>query len=405
MPSPRATSQTAVRPPRQLPPWLWDVAALVLMAGAIFAPHRLAGIVFEPMAPMAHAVLLVVAAAAVLVRRRYPRTAVAVALAVFILGIVVVGGPGLAYLIALGVTIFTIARLTDRRTTFLVAVPVVVVVVCCSWLVLRAEWLDPGVLLLAAVIGFAAAAGDASRSRREYIEAITERARIAEETRESEALRRVAEERLRIARDLHDAVAHQIAVINLNAGVASQALPTRPDDAQLALGTIRDASRAVLGEIGSLLATLRADEPGPEGLGSTLAPVPGLQGLDGMLSDFAASGLRVEVRRSGAPAALRADVDLVAFRIIQEALTNALKHGSDGSALLALDYTESSLDVAVANSVGGVRVGGPPIVGGHGLTGVRERVASVKGTFATHDGPGPVFRFEASLPLNRGGAA
>lgn len=115
------------------------------------------------------------------------------------------------------------------------------------------------------MVGFAAAAGDASRSRRAYIDTITERARRAEETKESEARSRVAEERLKIARDLHDVMAHQIAVISMHAGVASQALPTRPDDAERALATIRQAARTVLGEIASLLRVLRAADPSRAG--------------------------------------------------------------------------------------------------------------------------------------------
>ncbi|PJJ65415.1 sensor histidine kinase [Compostimonas suwonensis] len=404
----RATpaSATELRPPRQLPRWLGDAVALLLVLGAAFAPEHVpnrpeATAVQGPIdLPVVAWILVAVAAAAVLTRRRFPRTIVGATVAVFIAGIVV-SGPSFSYLVAVAVAVYNAAKLTDRRTTSWMALGTIVVVLSGSWLVFESDVFDPGALLLAALIAFASAAGDASRSRLAYIEAITERARKAEETRESEALRRVAEERLRIARDLHDAVGHQITVINLNAGVASQALTERPVDAERALGTIRTASRAVLTEIGELLAVLRnGDGDGPHDRART-ASVAGIERLDELIADFAASGLAVQLRQEGAPVRLDAAVDEVALRIVQEAFTNAHKHGADASALLDLEYSADALGITVTNTTRTVG-DAPSPTSGHGLLGVRERVASVHGSFATVRGPGPVFRFEAVLPLAAG---
>ena len=257
-------------------------------------------------------------------------------------------------------------------------------------------------LQLAAFVGFATAAGDANRSHAAYIHGITERARRAEETKEAEALRRVAEERLRIARDLHDLLAHQIAVINLHSSVASQALPERPADAEKSLATIREAARTVLGEIGSLLSVLRATDAG--GTGLSTAPVSGLADLETLLIDFERSGLIVEHRVAGAARPLPGAVDMVAYRVVQEALTNAHKHGADHSALLHLDYQPDGIEVTVTNTVtaqprpGSAAAETAAAAAGHGLLGARERVGSVGGRLTAARGPGPVFRFTAWLP-------
>lgn len=313
---------------------------------------------------------------------------------------VAVDGPLFSYLAALMVVVFSVARHTDRRTAVIVAAVAAVTVGVAGAAFLPAEWgtVRPFVQVIA-MVGFAAAAGDASRSRRAFIDTITERARRAEETKESEARRRVAEERLAIARDLHDVVAHQIAVINLHAGVASSALRARPDDAERSLVTIREAARTVLGEIGGLLSVLRTSDPPADSPAAGLAPVPGLAELDRLVADFARGGLRVDVRTVGTPFDLPESVDLVAYRVIQEGLTNAQKHGSDASALLQVEYAPALLDVTVTNTVVAKPGASRSRPAGHGLTGARERVAAVHGTLDTSFGPGPVHRLTARLPL------
>ena len=222
----------------------------------------------------------------------------------------------------------------------------------------------------------AGAVGDAIRTQREHMAAITDRAVRAENTREAVARQRVAEDRLAIARDLHDVVAHQIAVINLHAGVASSALLARPDDAEQSLATIRGASRSVLAEIGDLLTTLR--DPTSPNVGP-----PGLTQLDDVVREFATHGLQTEVTWQGDPYDLPGKVDVAAMRILQEALTNAHKHGTGRRASILVEYLPRSLRVTVANPVpepvaDAVTMRGPGT--GHGLAGMAERVESVRGT-------------------------
>ncbi|WP_258040299.1 sensor histidine kinase, partial [Streptomyces sp. SM9] len=171
-------------------------------------------------------------------------------------------------------------------------------------------------------LGLAAAAGDAVRSRRAYITAIHERADRAERTREEEARRRVAEERLRIARDLHDVVAHHIALVNVQAGVAAHVMDRRPDQAKEALAHVREASRSALDELRATVGLLRQSGD-PE---APTEPAPGLARLDDLAERFRNAGLPVEIACPDRGDPLPAAVDLAAYRVVQEALTNVHKH-------------------------------------------------------------------------------
>jgi len=384
-------------PPVLLRPPRWSVDVLVSL---VIVGTGVAQATYDRAFPADGVVVLVLTAAALgttLLRHRFPRSAAGVVIALCALG--VIAGLVPATIVALLVCLYGEAQRTSRRTSLWIALVAVVVL----WLTSYFFYSDGGgdartFVQILTFVGFASAAGDASRNRREYIEAINERARIAEETKESEARRRVAEERLRIARDLHDVLAHQIAVINLHSNVAAQALRERPDDAERSLSTIRQAARTVLGEIGSLLTVLRSPDADAftMGLGAH-APVATLADLDDLLAAFARSGLRVDLRTDGSTTReVPEEVAVVAYRVIQEALTNAHKHGADNSALLYLDYGNDVLEITVTNTV----VHGQTRSSGHGLTGVRERLASVQGELETSRGPGPVFRFTARIPMS-----
>ena len=294
---------------------------------------------------------------------------------------------------AVGVAVYGVGVRTDRRRALLGAlgalVPMVAILVLS-----RGTVIDPSVFQVIVTLGFAAAAGDAVRTRRAYVAEITARAERAEQTRESEASRRVAEERLRIARDLHDAVAHQISVISLSAGVASSAMDDRPQVAREALGTIRSASREVLGEIGELLAMLRSTDEGA-------APPRDLRQVGELVERYAESGLDVTLRVDGELDALPLGIDVVAYRVLQEALTNAAKHGTGGRAHVLIERDPSRLRLVVTNPIADDGAGATP-EGGHGLLGIRERVASVRGTVEATS-TGGAFRLEATLPLERDG--
>lgn len=346
---------------------------------------------------IASAVLLVASSSLMFLRRRWP-------LLVFALVLVALGFaigfrlPSIGPSIALAISAHTLTSTASRRTAFIVVGGVsAVLLVLSAWL---GGWdsLDVRLVQAAAAIAVAAALGDSAQSRRAYLRAVTERAERAEQTREAEALRRVSEERLRIARDLHDTVAHQISVISLNAGVASGAMETRPERAQEALGTIRGAARAALTDIGDLLRFLRADEGG-----EVEPPQPGLAEIDDLITRMRGAGLDVTLERSGAVfeagAAGTADqTGRATYRIVQEGLTNALKHGADRRATVALQIREAEVVVTITNPIGhGVPEG--RVGSGLGLVGIRERVAAIGGR-VTSGQNGDVYQLSAELPLS-----
>ncbi len=245
-------------------------------------------------------------------------------------------------------------------------------------------------LSMLAWTGFAAAAGNAARSRKEWFAEVEQRAIDAEESREEEARRRVVAERLRIARELHDVVAHHIAVVHVQAGVADHLLDTKPAEAHEAIAHIRRASGSVLDELGGLLDVLRQpDEPI-----TPTAPAPGLGGLTSLIDSFSASGLTVDVKANGVPDAIPPAVELVAYRLVQEGLTNAHKHGS-GTATLDFTFERGALRIDIANPCPGAS----SLAGaGHGLLGMHERAKAVGGTVRTHN-DGDAWRVAARLPF------
>ncbi|MEB0003615.1 histidine kinase [Cryobacterium sp. RTC2.1] len=378
-----------------VPRWAADVLVSLAVLGSAFVPAGQ----YARVASSPTGVLIALAAVIVLLpRRRWPLPALAACVALFVLaGALGVLNP--AFSLATAIAVWNVAIRTDRRTTLIATAIAAATLVGTSLAVTTAELLDARVVQYAAVIAFAGAAGDAMRSRRAYIMAITERARNAEETRESEALRRVAEDRLRIARELHDAVAHQMAVINLHAGVAAQALPDRPADAQDSLTTIR---QAVLREIGTLLAVLRDDSAGRP---RPPAAEIGLGRVDALLADFARDGLAVTVSARGAGTRLSAPVDTIAYRIVQEALTNAHKHGAGHTAELRISYGSGSVDIEVENPVAfHVLHPAADAPAGHGLVGVAERAGTIGGTVEFGVRPPDTFRLAVSLPISSAGA-
>jgi signal transduction histidine kinase len=308
--------------------------------------------------------------------------------------------------LAIAATVFHIANTRTRRASLIVGGVVILLIASVSLIAAVTHGLDPLLFQFVVTVAFASAAGDATRSRREYLIAVTERADRAERTRESEARRRVTEERLRIARDLHDVVAHQISVISLNAGVASSSLDSTPERTRTALLTIRQASRTVLGEIGDLLSMLRAAEQED----SDTAPQYGLEHIDALLEQFASSGLEVHRRVEGDPSRVTGAVGLVAYRVIQEALTNAHKHGTEPCAHLLVDVSGAALRIIVTNpseqtsvirqDSSDSRLSG----NGLGMLGLRERVASVRGEVETGPAPGG-WKLTATIPLPTEGRA
>ena len=234
-----------------------------------------------------------------------------------------------------------------------------------------------GFYLIPAPVAAALFGGIALRNRRAYVTSIE--ARAEEETR-----RRIDEERLRIARELHDIVAHTMATINVQAGVAAHVLADNPAAVGPALETIRQSSKDGLRELRAILNVLRqADE------GEPTQPAPGLLQLEALITGACNAGLPVVLRQDGSPRQLPAATDLAAYRIVQESLTNVIKHAGPGAtATVRLSYGDAAVrievtDTGVGPGPGLLAGGGQGIVGGHGIIGMRERAAAVAGTLVT----------------------
>jgi signal transduction histidine kinase len=254
----------------------------------------------------------------------------------------------------------------------------------------------PTVISNGLVIGAAWLLGHFVGVRRAYTARLEQTAEL-ERARAELARQAVAEERLRLAHELHDVVAHSISVIAVQSGVGAHIANTQPHEAAKALAAIEATSRAALTELRRLLGVLRQEG---EPLGS-LAPVPGLADLDTLLAELAKAGLAVRLRVEGTASPLPAGVDLSAYRIVQEALTNVVKHAGPASAQVTVGYHDQDITVEVTDD----GRGSTPPTGdgqarvGHGLIGMRERVAAFGGDLEAGPRPGGGFRVAARLPF------
>ncbi len=236
--------------------------------------------------------------------------------------------------------------------------------------------------------------GETVRARRAYAAELEERAAYLEADREQRARRAVADERARIARELHDVVAHEVSVIVVQAGAARRVLAEQPAEAEAALVAIEKSGRDALDEMRRLLGVLRR-----EGDPAERAPQPGLGRLDGLVAQMADAGLGVEVSIEGEPPPLPPGLDLSAYRIVQEALTNCLKHaGPDARARVRLRFGAEALAIEVADDGRGAAV--PGVGGGLGLAGMRERAAMFGGDVQAGPRPGGGYLVAARLPMN-----
>jgi signal transduction histidine kinase len=252
-------------------------------------------------------------------------------------------------------------------------------------------------LLFGALVwGGAWVIGDRVRQRRARIAELEEQLRRAEREAERERRLAAAEERTRIARDLHDSAGHAINVILVHAGAARLLNKQDPERAQAALETIEEVARETLGEIDQLVRALREDDL-PEETGGTVEPPPGLAALETLAERHRSAGLAVSVHTRGPRRPLPPGLDQAAYRILQEALTNAAKHGR-GSAEVELSFGPSALKLTVTNPAGS---NGSAAAGGHGLVGMRERAALLGGSLEAGASDGR-FRVRARLPYDAG---
>jgi signal transduction histidine kinase len=376
-----------------------------MVCGSFVEPHGPEGVSWGLRTPDALSLALMAFGAAALVfRRRAPLVVLAVTGCVSVVESVT-GDPRAPVVMSAVVALFTVAASTDRPTTWRVGLLTMTVLAGAAMLAGPLPWYAQENLAVFAWTGIGATAGDAVRSRRAFVQAIRDRAEKAERTREEEARRRVAEERLRIARDLHDVVAHHIALVNVQAGVAAHVMDKRPDQAKEALAHVRTASRSALDELRATVGLLRQSGD-PE---APTEPAPGLNRLDELVATFHHAGLHVEVARADQGAELPTAVDLAAYRIIQEALTNVQKHaGTRAKAEVSVVRVGPAIEVTVLDDGAGGSTAetAAPAGGGHGLLGMRERVAAVRGTLTTGPRYGGGFRVHAILPVrNRTDAA
>ncbi|HEX4778119.1 MAG TPA: sensor histidine kinase [Acidimicrobiia bacterium] len=287
------------------------------------------------------------------------------------------------------VGLYTVAAYCDTRAQVLaateVALGLVAIAVFGSHILRGSEIVLEGVLLGAA-FGF----GAAVRNRRLYTDELEARAALAARDRAEQAERAVAEERLHIAQELHDVVAHSLGVIAVQAGVGAHVIEQDPVEAKRSLESISNTSRSTLSEIRRMLSVLRSEE------GADYLPVPGLAHLDGLVREVAGAGLHVDVCYDGARVALPLGVDFSAYRIVQEALTNVLKHAGRARAVVRVGYEPGALMVEVVDDGRGVNGNAAP--GGHGLLGMRERVGVYGGSFEAGPRAGGGFRVAARLP-------
>jgi signal transduction histidine kinase len=232
---------------------------------------------------------------------------------------------------------------------------------------------------------------------------LEERGWLLERERETAAQNAVGAERARIARELHDIVSHNVSVMVVQAGAARRVLSMRLADAEAALHAVEEAGREAMTELRHLLGVLAPPADGSDD--DPLSPQPGLSRLSPLIDRVAFAGLPVEVRISGEPRPLPSSVDLTAYRVIQEALTNALKHGDGRKAEVTVRYADHALRVEVLNSGPSVLSGGQPPGEtdgpGRGLLGLRERVAVLGGDLDARRRLGGGFRVRAKIPLER----
>jgi signal transduction histidine kinase len=249
------------------------------------------------------------------------------------------------------------------------------------------------------------------KNRKARIEALEERAQALEREKEEGARLAVADERLHIARELHDVVAHSMGVIAVQASVGEHVIDENPAEAKRALEAISGVSRSTLAEIRRMLGVLReTEDTSGAGLTPAYAPAPGLDDLDRLVREVDGAGVPVTVAYDGERVELPRGVDLTAYRIVQEALTNVMKHAGPASATVRVRYEPGVLALEVVDDGRGVngraesraegRGDGPVGRGGHGLLGMRERVAVYGGTLDAGPKAGGGFRVAVRLPYD-----
>jgi signal transduction histidine kinase len=334
--------------------------------------------------------LLAVSSIALLWRRDRPLAVLATTLIASLVWDVsgLAGGASLAIFISL----YGVGRYVDDQRTTLVAVAAAMGLALADDIV---EGEDVTVMVASvAVVAAAWYVGRRVRGRGAYLALLEERAEYLEREQVAEAQRAVDEERTRIARELHDLVAHRVSMITVQAGAAQTVALSDPERAIRAMEAVEEAGREALDELRQVLGVLRSDDDR-----KGLAPMHGFAEIPGLVEDMRDAGMDVSLSSTGDPCDLPAKLDLASYRIAQEALTNVLKHaGPDSEAEVRLSTDDGMLTIEVTDrGSGDTTMPGS----GNGLIGMRERAALLGGTFEAGPRPGGGFRISARLPIDR----
>lgn len=340
-------------------------------------------------------VVAVLSCAALLLRHRSPLAAVAATTACGLL----VAPLGLLLtpltVVPLAIASYALAVRTEWRVSAPALLGAVALLVATTPLFGALSWQDGSRMVSVAALPLVAGVlGHATRNRRAYLEAMEERALRAEESRDSEAHRRVAEERVRIARELHDLVAHQITLANAQAMVAAQLLDSHPEQTRTNLDDLVETTRDALDDLRATVGLLRQSDDAT----TTAEPSPGLSRLPTLVESFGRAGLAVSVQHEGAVRQLPPGVDLTAYRIVQEALTNVTKHAGTGHARVRVAWHRDRVSVTVSDE-GGAAPAAPDRAPGYGLIGMRERATAVGGQLSAARNPEGGFVVTTHLPV------
>lgn len=354
-----------------------------------------------------HVLTAVALSAVIALRRRWPEKMLLLAMAAGLLQLAFDVGPNI-WDFAFLVIIYTVASGNTRWASRYALVGGLL-----APLLATVRWPDPvtsagkdviGAVFLTVPFILAWVLGDSVRTRRAYWAQLEERATRLEKEREQQAQIAVTAERARIARELHDVVAHNVSVMVVQADGAAYVLDSSPEQAKQALETISGTGRQALAEMRRLLGVLRTDDAAE---GGEYVPQPDVEQIGDLVEQVRRAGLPVEFRIEGAPRPLPSGVELTAYRIVQEALTNTRKHGGpDVGASVRLTYFDDGLGLLVEDDGRGAQhelyeSGGADGMG-HGLIGMRERVGMVGGTLDAGPRPGGGFRISVLLPIRSG---
>ena len=345
--------------------------------------------------------LLVAGPVALLVRRIQPLLGLVVGLAAA-LAYLAIGYPTGPFFVAALLLLFSSARRAPRGLTqvvCLVAYGLYVGLAFGPYTVGGQTLVKPSLgqyVVVGAWLAVALALAEASRFRGERLAEYARAQAEANRARQEQSRRQASDERLQIARELHDVLGHHLSLINVRAGVGLHLIDSRPEEARAALDAIKTASAEALREVRGVLAALNPDDP--RHADPPLAPTPGLADVESLADDARAAGLPVTVDVTGERAVLPAGVDRAAYRIVQEALTNVRRHaGPHAAATVAIDYTGTALRIRIDND--GATAPAGVTAEGNGIPGMRERAVALGGTLVARPRPEGGFRVVATLPL------